>query len=141
MPPFDLPFNRPVRNGFSTCFALRAATCRHARPAYRVAADGRIDGSMGFFHPAVNQSEIGFLNLASGELLRQASMSDICLGHLHQTARLLVQTMDDSGSQFAADLRQVVEAMKQRVDHGSARARIVLARTGVYAHARGLVDD
>src|SRR5579859_5903889 len=100
MRPLDLLFHTPVRDRLTAT----SSPGGHTRAPYEIAADRRIHRALRLFHPAMDQRDIGLLDLAPRELLGQSSVRDICFGHQHQPAGFFVKTMNDSRPQFAADL-------------------------------------
>src|SRR5258707_15809528 len=75
-----------------------------------------------------DQREINFLYRAGRELGRQSAMGFVVLGNDQAAARVLVQTMHDSGPFFAADAGKFWKVMEQSVDQR------VFALTGAGMH-------
>ena len=95
---------------------------------------GPLDGSL-------HQRNIGLLDLAAGEELRQSRVRAVVLGHHDQPAGLFIEPMHDAGAQVAAGRRKRLEAIEQRVDQRSAVARVfILPRPGMNHHPGRLVD-
>src|SRR5437899_854807 len=101
---FNLLCNLPMCDGLAPWPALATTARGHARAADWITADGRVDRSFCCFHPAVHQRDVCLLYLAPRELFRQLSVGYVRLGHQHQAAGFLVQTMHDSRPQLSANL-------------------------------------
>jgi hypothetical protein len=81
---------------------------------------------------------IGTVDPAQGKVARQRVMGGLGLGDDHQTARVLVETMDDTGPANPADSGKASAAMtNQGVDECAVR----VSRRRVNNQPRGLVDD
>jgi hypothetical protein len=74
-------------------------------------------------------------------------VSYIIFGDNDQSACLLVEAMYDTGTKFAADARELIEVVQQRVDQGSVVAFVCLLPRSrhtcacMHHHAGGFIDD
>src|SRR5262249_37723924 len=70
------------------------------------------------------------------------AMREIVLGDDDQATGGFVETMNDAGPKFAADLGKMAETVQQRVDQRATIAFVIRGTgTSVHHHAGGLVDD
>ncbi len=95
---------------------------------------------------AVDESEVGFVDLAGGEHLAELSVGAVVFGNEDEAAGLLVEAVDDAGAEVAADFGELGEVVEEGVDEGAAVAGVVGidcggAGSGVDHHAGGFVDD
>src|SRR5262249_13824105 len=74
-----------------------AALGGHTCAAYRIAADGGVDGAAVFRRPTVYQGDVPLLHFASGKLQGQLAMDRVVLGYDDQATGFLVEAMNDSG--------------------------------------------
>ena len=85
-----------------------------------------------------NQCGIGAVDPTQGKVARQGVMGCIGLSNDHQSARVLVETMDDAGPTNPSDPGEARTTMAdQRVYEGAVK----ISRSGVDDQSRGLVDD
>src|SRR6185503_8144943 len=105
-------FNSVVGDGFAPTGPL----CSHAGTPHRIAANAAADGPVVLLEPAMHQHDVFLFYLAAYELTGQPAMCFVALGHHQQAAGGLVQAMHDSGTQLAADRRELAEVMQQRID-------------------------
>src|SRR5258708_7590026 len=78
-----------------------------------VAADSGRDRAFVVLRPAVHEGEVSFLDAASCELSCQFAMGCVVLCDYDQATSFFVQTVDDAGTQLAADLGERAEAVQQ----------------------------
>ena len=77
-------------------------------------------------------------NRMAHELLGKPGMGRIILGHDQQTAGILIDAVDDTGTAHTANPRQAVPAMREQcVDKGA----VVVSRGRVDDQARRLIKD
>src|SRR5690348_14868071 len=92
---------RPEPRPICLRFAKLAACARLGRPAAEVAAraaDGPRDGTEFLFELAPDESQVSLGHGPVLELLLEAQISFLCLGHDESSGSLAVQTMDDAGA-------------------------------------------
>ena len=135
-----------VRDGVTDAFGVGGAAGGHASAAHEVATDREVDGDVVLGEAAVNEGDVGLFELATREHLAELAVGAVVLGDDDDAAGLLVEAVDDSGAEFAAEVRELVEVMQQRVDEGSAVALVSFpgsggSRAGVNHQSGGLVDD
>lgn len=110
---------------------------RHLLPVHRVTPN-RLEYFARAFREAWNtQRQIEFLDLSSSELSGQSRVRDIILGNYKAAARLFVQPMDDTRSQFATYPAQIRNAMQQRINESPA----LNAGARVNRHPGGFIDN
>src|SRR5215471_16159298 len=109
----------PVSDGRTAGLVRRGAARGHTSSAYAVPADRGLDRALLRFHPAMNQRQIGLVDLAAGKLAGQFAVCGVGFGNHQQPAGLLIQTMDNTWSQGAGGLRERSKTMEQSV-HQSA---------------------
>jgi hypothetical protein len=85
-----------------------------------------------------NECGIGPVDPAQGKVARQRVMGGLGLGDDHQTARILVETMNDTGSADPADPGKVRTTM---ADQRVYECAVWVSRRRVDNHPRGLIDD
>lgn len=107
----------------------------------RGAAQRRVDSAVAAVGHAPDERPVAPFHAAvtamGGKLRGKGCVRNVRLGNHHDARRILVQTMDDAGSPYAADTGQAVAAVvQQRVDQ---RPGPVAGR-GVDHHAGRLVD-
>ncbi len=124
-----------VGDSGTDAFALQRAPCRHAGAADEIAADGKIDSDRVARDRAMDESEIGLLQLAAGEHLAQLAVGAVVLGNHDDAAGLLVEAMDDAGTKIASDVRELVEVVQQSVDQGSVVAFVRSCRCALRSPA------
>ena len=78
--------------------------------------DRGVDRTAGAFEGPNNEREIDFLYLALGELSRELLVRRVIFRHDETTARLLVETMNNAGTLFSANLGEAKAMMKQGVN-------------------------
>ena len=118
----------------------------HTDAADEVAGDREVDGGVVFFEMAVEESDIGFGDLALREHFAEFAVGAVVFGDEDEAAGLLVEAMDDAGAEVSAGGREFVEVEEEGVDEGAAVALVDsiwggVACSGVDHHACGLVDD
>ena len=106
----------------------------HALAVGGMAADGRVHEALALAEIADDDGHVCPVHRVGLDLLGQAHVRPVVLGHQQQARRVLVDAVDDARADLAADAREVVQPRQQRVDQ---RARLV-ARRGMDDHARGL---
>ena len=104
----------------------------HAGAMHRIARDRPLDAPALRLHFALHQREVGLGHLAARELLGQAAVRGVILGHQQHAAGEAVQAVDDAGPHLAAHPGETREAVQQRVDQGSR----MHSGAGVNHHAR-----
>ena len=132
----------PKLNAALPCWLLLAATmvgqkegkpaCTHKTPAVLA----RNYGIKIMFGVVVRRGDF-FRYEARGELLDQAAVGLLGLGHHHEAAGVLVQPVDDPRSVRFTDRRQTAQAVKQRVDERAGR----ISGSGMHDQTGRLVDD
>ena len=99
---------------------LRLATVTaldgHLFAVRRMPSDGKVDDPFGLWHRTVDQGKVLFSGLAHLELPAQGFMGPVVFGDHQTSRRVLVQTVDNAGTQHAADPRQVAAMMQQGID-------------------------
>src|SRR6266545_2470542 len=110
-------FNAPLGDRFSR--RVKKMNTRHPFPIRAVAADRPVNNPLLRFHLATNQSEVFFLYSAILELRQETLQCERVLRNDHDAGRVLVQTMNDSGSALAADSLQVRTVVQKRIDQRS----------------------
>ena len=85
-----------------------------------------------------NECGVGPVDPAQGKVARQRVMGDLGLGDDHQTARVLVETMDDTGPADPADPGKACTTM---VDQRVYECTVRVSRRRVDNQPRGLIDD
>jgi hypothetical protein len=122
--------------------AAIGATGGHAGAADEVAGDGEGDGGVVFGEVAVEESDVGFGNLAAGEHLAELAVGAVVFGDEDETAGEFVEAVDDARAKIAADVGEFGEVEEEGVDEGAAVAGVVGgAGAGVNHHAGRFVDD
>ena len=130
--------NQVMRDGF----AAAAAASGHAGAADGVSADGGRDCALVVFGPAMDECDVGFLDLASCELRGHLAMGSVVFGDYDEAAGFFVEAVNDTGAQVAANFGEWAETMQQGVDQGAAIAvGVGGSGAGVHHHTGGLVDD
>jgi hypothetical protein len=109
---------------------------RHARAVDIVARDRGGDAAGIGRDRAVDEGQINFFGRAGGELSGQVAMSGVGFGHQQHAAGFAIQPVDDAGTQFSAQLREILKAMNQPVYQRSFPA----SRACMHDESRGLVD-
>ena len=107
----------------------------HPLAISRIARDRRFNRAAIVFRFAVNDRQIFFSRVAP--LGCKSSMRDVVLGDDHHAAGVLVQSMNDSRPQLAADAAEVLYVKHQRVDERAVR----VARRRMHDKAGRFVDD
>ena len=102
-----------------------------------MAADRRRNATRPRHGDAMHQRLIDLAHAAILELRRQRVKGSIVLRHDEQSARLLVQPVDDSRPLHAADAAEGAAVVQQRVDQRAAR----VPRRGMDDQAGGLVEN
>src|SRR5689334_15219751 len=93
-----------------------AAQGRHTRRILAVALYRRVNLAARHIRPAMDQREISLLDLAIRKKLSKLAMSHIILRYNDESARVLIETMNDSRSQPAAYFAQFVESEEQGIN-------------------------
>src|SRR3954447_3411848 len=88
---------------FSKCRSSRAEFRGHPCSPDRVASNGRRDRPALLPHSAMDERQVHFFHLAALELGGKRLMSEIRSCHRQDTARLLVQPMNNSRTKVAID--------------------------------------
>jgi hypothetical protein len=108
-------------------------TGSHSDTYGRVPAYRQLDSPDLPWEPAMDQSDISFLDFPIVKSLTQARMSSVVLGYYEQTRRVLVQAVDDTRPRHASCRREILKVKKQpvrnstglrsgpRMDHHSCR--------------------
>src|SRR5215467_527457 len=117
----ETALNFVVSDRFSTAARARG----HAGTVDKVSADGSCNRPFFLLGPAVDQGDVGLLDLPAGELGCELAMGKIVFGHDDETARVLVQPMDNARPRFATNTREGAESMQQGIDQSSAIAVFV----------------
>lgn len=82
---------------------------------------------------AAGDRVIGLGGRSLRELFRQAGMGGVVLGHDNAAARVLVESVDNTGAHDSPNAAELVSTViEERVDQGSVR----VAGRGVHADAR-----
>ena len=110
---------------------------RHLLSVPRIPTDGTLDDAAFFARRAENDGGVGAPRLAGGELPRQIGVGGIVLGHYHEPAGVLVETMDDARPADPADSRQAGAAMGEK---GVYQRSAAMPWCGVNDQAGRLVD-
>ena len=121
----------PVRHGA----ASRVQPRRHPRAIPRIARNRFMDAA-GSVKRSFHERQVDLLNRARLELGGQIPMGGVRLRDQQHARSESVESMHDTRTQIAANGREQVESMQQRVDH-SARLD---AGSGVHHHSGGFVD-
>jgi len=85
------------------------ATSGHAGAADKVASNGEIDGGVVFFEVAVEESDVGFGDLAAGEHFAEFAVGAVVFGDEDEAAGEFVEAMDDSGAEVATNVGKLCE--------------------------------
>jgi len=109
----------------------------HLLAVRRVAADGGLNPPAVGLRVPVHKGQVALPHRAALELPGQSAMGFVGFGHNQQPGGSLVETVDDSGAQHAADPREIAAVVQQRVHQRAAG----MARRRVDDQPRGLVDD
>lgn len=83
--------------------------------------------------PSLNQRNVCFLDLPTGELRCQSAMCCIVLRDYDEAARSLIQPMHYSGTRFAAHPGELPKAMQERIDQCAAIA-LLIDRASTHMH-------
>src|SRR5207248_4700293 len=103
----DSTLHGVMRDGFTATLAAG----RHAGSANAIAADAAGNRAPPWLHPAVYERDVGLLYMAAGELFRQLAMGFIVLRDQDQSARGLIEPVNDAGTEFASDGGELAEMM------------------------------
>jgi hypothetical protein len=109
----------------------------HLLPVDAVAGDGGIDRAGAVAGRAANEGEVGFFDLAVGELFGEGAVREIVFSNDEAAAGFLVEAVDDAGTFHAADLREMAAVVKE----GGNKGAVGVARAGVDDHAGRFVQD
>ena len=109
----------------------------HAFAMLGVPPDGRVHHRLRLPGVAVHQRCIALGDAAVLELIRQAGVGQVVLRHHQQARGVLVQPVDDAGSQLASDTLQVRGVRQDGVGEGV----VAVAGGRVHGHASRLVHD
>jgi hypothetical protein len=106
------------------------------------AAERRVDGAGLAVGRAPDKREIGAFQIAGaamiGKLGAEVAMGEVVLGHDHDAAGFLVETVHDARTFDTADTGQRIAAMvDQRIDQRAGPVAVA----GMYHETRRLVDD
>ena len=116
-------------------FTRPARTHRDTLPVDLVPADRQVDAAPLLYQPP-DESDIFLFHLPVRELPCELDVCPVVLGNHHHPGRAAVETVNDAGSQLAADAAQILNMMQERVDEGTVR----VAGGGMHDHAGRLVD-
>jgi len=111
---------------------------RHFFAVRRVAADGAFDFSLGRHWHAPDQRLVAALECPCFQLPGEVLVGGVVLGHHHQPAGVLVESMHNAGPGNAADARQAVPAMGQQ---GIDQRSVHMPRRRMHYQALLFVDD
>jgi hypothetical protein len=97
----------------------------------------------------MEESDVGFGDLALGEHFAQLAVGAVVFGDEDEAAGVLVEAVDDAGAEVAAYVGEFVEVEEEDVDEGAMAAGVGFAGgcewggagSGVDHHAGGFVDD
>src|SRR5262249_11462981 len=103
----DTPLHLISRNGF----AAAASSSSHASTPDRVALYSARDRASVLLQPSVDKRELSLFDSPSRKLSGQRPVSDIVFCNDNQSARFLVQAMNNSRAQLTADFRKTREMM------------------------------
>lgn len=122
------------------CHGLPSAagwTDRHFFSIYTMTRNWRVDHPAAPRRSARDKSKIDLANLPPGKLGGQRVMGRISLRNHKTTACFPVQTVNDAGTLYAADIRQTSKVMEQSRDERT----LFASRTRVNNHPGRFVDD
>jgi len=109
----------------------------HALAVSRVAADGAFDDSFRLLDASLHEGEVELLDAALLQLSREVGVSAVVLGDEEEAGGVLVESMDDSRPEYAADAGKIGAVGQESVDEGMSS----MAGRGMHGQARGLIDD
>ena len=119
-------------------FSLVLTDDGHFLAVYGAATDITSDLAGGWDGYPPDEGSVGARNLACGKIARQRLVRRLGFRGDHDPARILVETMHNSGAAEAADAGEVGTAMaEQGIDEGS----VWVSRGRMDNHAGRLVDD
>src|SRR5437867_2355571 len=90
---FNPPLNFVTRHRLTPA----AAACGHTDAANGIAADRTRDRAVVALDPAMHQSNVRLLHPPAGELSPELAVGDIILGDNNQSARFLIEPVDNPG--------------------------------------------
>jgi hypothetical protein len=105
----------------------------------QVAGHREFDASGVAFYISVEQRDVGFLDLAFGELFDELQVSFIGEGYDQRAGSALVEAMDDARAERAADVGKIGQAF-EFVEESGGQGASGFACSGVHDHAGGLID-
>ena len=108
----------------------------HAGAAEGVAGDGGVDDAGIGADAALDEGEVGFGDLAGGELAGEGAVGGVGAGDEEDAAGAFVEAVDDAGAEIAAEGGELGEVVEEGVDEGAGAA----AGAEVDDEAGGLVD-
>lgn len=121
-----------VGRGFSTAAYIH----RHLLPIRVTPTDCALDSVAGFLGGPIAECPINPLNLMLGKSLAERQMSGVRFGDHKSPTRVLVDSMNDPGSERSPDSRKILDMMKKCVDKGP----FALSARRVHREARGFVE-
>jgi hypothetical protein len=129
--------NSGVRHGRASIGAAGS----HTGATDEVASDGECDGDVVFCEVPMEEGNVGFGHLATGEHLTELAVGTIVFGYEDEAAGEFVEAMNDAGTKVASNIRQLRKVKEEGVNEGAAIARVVGgAGTSVNHHASRFVD-
>ena len=107
---------------------------RHLFAVVFAAGNGCVNHARLLLHHARHNGVIVLFHRALAQLRAQRLVRFVILGYHQQAAGVFVQSMHDARAHFAADARQLIEVIHQRVHQRAVR----VAGSGMHHHAAGL---
>lgn len=108
----------------------------HPPAICRVPGDWTLDAKLVLCKAAPGERKVTPADFSHAERVGEPTMRFIVLSDNEESGRILIQAMNDSGSQDSSDTRQVVDRVKEGVNHRTPP----MTRSGMHHHARRLVD-
>lgn len=128
------PLHRKMRNRLSAVFGDDG----HFNPVFRMPSDSAVNNPLRLDNIAVNEGPIAAPRRMSLDLRRQSAMSRIRLGSHHDPRRILVQAVNDAGTDNTVYAGQLAVAMmEQGIDQGA----VTVSRRRMDDHAARLIDN
>ena len=110
---------------------------RHFLTVDGMPADGRLDFAVGHAGDAIGQGEVGFFDMARGELLGERAVGLFGFRHDETAGGFLVEAVDDARSLRASDDLDARAVVEEPIGEGA----FAVARAGVDDEPGGFVED
>lgn len=109
----------------------------HLLPFQRVATDRSIDRPGLPGDEAVHQRDVTAGNRMHLKLFGKPQMTDVIFGRHHHPGGLLVETVNDAGTEFTANSCEILAMMEKGIDQGS----VTVSRRRVDDETGRFIDD